>query len=120
MAGDYLQLIQGDTYSLSTNVAVDGVGSNLSGATVWFIAMYDPADTDASQTLFNVSTATGQISISGANNNVVTVNMNSSYTANIAEANVAHWALRTVTSGGAVYTLDRGRIAVVPGMPADI
>jgi hypothetical protein len=111
MAGDYLYILQGDSYTFSTNVAVSGVGTDLSGATIWFLAKDDPAGAD-SDAIINASTTSGQIGVSGANNNVVTVTLNSATTYNYAESNSLYWSLKARTSGGFVYTLDRGRAAV--------
>jgi hypothetical protein len=117
MAGDYLYILQGDSYSFSSNVALDGVAQNIYGANVSFYAVANPY-LEGQEVLFEANTNTGQIAISGASNNQITVSLNSSFTANIPQANVGLWFLRTTTSGGDVYTLDRGRIAVLPGEPS--
>ena len=98
----------GDSYSFTTNVAVDNVSQNVYGAAIYFIGKGTTDDAD-SEVVVNCSTNNGQISISGSNNNVITVTMNANVTANYPETNVFHWALRCVTSGGQSYTLDRGR-----------
>lgn len=113
MAGAYLSILQGDTYSFSTNIAVDGVGTNLSGSYLWFLAKENPEYDEDADAVINASTNGGQISVSGASNNVVTINLNSATTANYDVSNLLYWALKCQTSAGAVYTLDRGRAAVV-------
>lgn len=116
MGGAYLHIYTGDSYAFSTNIAVDGVAQNLAGANLSFFALAN-LDTDGSEVLFTANTNTGQLTVTGNNSNVVTANFNSAFTANIPEANVAHWFLRTTTAAGMTYTLDRGRIAVVAGLP---
>jgi len=117
MAGDYLHILQGDSYSFSTQVTLDGVEQNVYGADISMYAVANP-DLTGELILFTANTNTGQVVISGANNANVTVSLNSAFTANIPQANVAQWFLRSNTSSGEVYTLDRGRIAVMPGFPA--
>jgi hypothetical protein len=112
MAGDYLNIIQGDTYVFSTNVSIDGVAQNVAGATIWFMAKTPGQDLPDNQANISVSTSTGQIAISGANSNVITVTLNTAYTANLAESNVLSWALKMCSTVGNVYTLDRGQAAV--------
>lgn len=112
MAGDYLNIIQGDTYVFSTNVSIDGVAQNVAGATIWFMAKTPGQDLPDNQADISVSTSTGQIAISGANSNVITVTLNTAYTANLAESNVLSWALKMRSTVGNVYTLDRGQAAV--------
>jgi uncharacterized lipoprotein YajG len=113
MAGSYLSITQGDSYSFSTTVTLDSVEQNIVGATVSLWAVANP-DFEGPTVLINVNTSSG-VSISGNNNANITVTLNSDYTANIPQANVGFWFLRAETSGGQVYTLDRGRLAVVPG-----
>ena len=116
MAGDYLFILQGDTYQFSTNVAVDGVAQNIAGATLWFMAKQEIDDADA-DAILNATTTSGQIQISGASSNVVTVSLNTAVTANLAESNGAYWALKARTAAGAVYSLDRGRMAIQRSLP---
>jgi len=110
MAGAYFNILKGDNYSLTTNVALGGTGVDLSTATLWFLAKGDPDDADA-DAIVNITNSNG-IAISGANNNVVTVTLNSAVTANLTASNVLWWALRCNTNVGLVYTLDRGRMRV--------
>ena len=116
MAGDYLSILQGDSYTFSTNVTVDGVAQNIAGATLWFMAKNNVDDADA-DAIINATTTGGQIQITGANSSVVTVTLNTAYTANLAEANGAYWALKCRTAGCAVYSLDRGRLAISGALP---
>ena len=113
MSGAYLEILQGDDYTFSTNVSVDGVAQNVAGATIWFLAKEFP-DTDAnSEAVINASTTSGQIAISGSNSNVITMTLNANVTANLSQANLLFWALKCQTSANLRYTLDRGRCAVV-------
>lgn len=112
-AGAYLYIRTGDNYSFTTNVAQGGVGTNMVNANIWFQAWGDPfSNYNDYVELINVSTATGEIAVSGANNNVVTINLNGNATANYQIANVAKWALRAQLSTGGVYTLDHGLCAI--------
>ena len=113
MAGDYLYIIQGDSYTFSTNVAVDNVAQNIYGATVSFYVLANP-QWDGDEPIINVSTTTGEVTIINSNSGIQ-VSLNSSYTNNVLAANVAYWFLRSQLANGAVYTLDHGRCAVVPG-----
>lgn len=112
MAGAYLEILQGDDYTFSTNVALDGVAQNIAGASLWFLAKGDPDNDGDDVAVINASTGSGQLAISGANNNVITMTLNGNFTANLAQANVLHWALKCQTALGFNYTLDRGRAAV--------
>lgn len=112
MAGDYLNIIQGDTYVFQSAVAIDGVSQNVVGSTIWFMAKTPGQDLPDNQANISVSTTTGQIAISGANGNVIVVTLNSAYTANLPESNVLSWALKMRSDSGNVYTLDRGQAAV--------
>lgn len=112
--GTYIQIIQGDSYAFTSDVLLNNVEQNVAGADVSFFALAN-VDLGGPTEIINVNTASGQIAISGNNNSRITVTLNSDFTANIAQANVGSWFLRTETSGGEVYTLDRGRICVVPG-----
>lgn len=116
MAGDYLFILKGDTYTFSSNVSVSGVSQNIAGSTLWFMAKqnFDDADADA---IINATTNSGQIQISGSNSNVVTVTLNTAYTANLPDSNGAYWALKCRTAGGSVYSLDRGRLAISMALP---
>ncbi len=91
MAGAYLNIIKGDDYVFQTNVAVDGVEQNLSGASLWFTARPSPLDDFSVDPVINVSSATN---------------------ANYATSNLLFWALRATLSNGNTYTLDRGRAAI--------
>ena len=113
--GSYLQILQGDSYSFSSNVTVDNVAQNIAGATISFYAMAALDNTTGPQEIININSAGGQISIGGNNNSQITVSMNSDFTANITLANVGSWFLRAETTGLNVYTLDRGRLCVMPG-----
>ena len=116
MAGNYLSIIQGDTYTFSTNIAVNNVVQNIAGASLWFLAKVNRDDVD-SNAIINASTGSGQIVISGNNSNVVTMTLNANTTANYTQSNVLYWALKAQTSVGANYTLDRGRCCVMlPGV----
>lgn len=115
--GSYLYVIQGDSYVFSTNVTVDNVATNLFGSDLWFYAHTGQDNPNGPQILIEANTDSGQVIISGNNNSVVTVSLNSAYTQNVPQANTAAWFLRVNTASGNVYTLDRGRLAVVPGLP---
>ena len=112
MAGAYLEILQGDSYSFSTNVLLNGASQNVQGAYLWFVAKSAPEWQTDTQANIYCSTNTGQIAISGANNDIVTLTMNSATTANYLQGNSLWWALRAQLSNGSVYTLDRGRAAV--------
>jgi hypothetical protein len=114
MAGSYLQIISGDSYSFSTNVAVDNVAQNVYGAEISFYALANP-DLEGVEPIININSTAGYIAVSGNNNNTITVTMNSAFTNNITQANVATWFLRAELSNGSVYTLDKGRLCVMPG-----
>lgn len=114
MAGAYLQIISGDTYTFSTNIAVDGVAQNVQGSELSFYALANP-ELEGVEPIININSTAGYIAVSGNNNSTVTVTMNSAFTNNITQANVATWFLRAELSNGAVYTLDRGRLCVMPG-----
>lgn len=113
MAGAYLQILQGDSYSFSTNIAVDGVAQNVYGATLWFLAKADPLNDADSDAIISANTNSGQITISGSSSNVVTVTLNSATTANYTQSNVLFWSLKAELASGLVYTLDRGRACVM-------
>lgn len=113
--GEYLQIIQGDSYVFNTSVTVNGVEQNIFGSDISFFAM--GYDWGQEQILFTANTNTGQIAISGANNANIAVSFNSAFTQNIPQANVGAWFLRVATASDNVYTLDRGRICVMPGLP---
>jgi hypothetical protein len=112
--GSYLSIIQGDDYEFSTNVTVDNVAQNVTGASISLYAITS-LDWEDPEILFNANTNTAQVSI---NNATITVSMNSAFTNNIPLASVGHWFLRANTAAGKVYTLDRGRLCVVAGHPA--
>jgi len=116
MAGAYLQITTGDSYSFTTTVTLDGVAQNIAGADISLWAVANP-DFEAPTVLINVNTSGGQIAIGGNNNANITVTLNSAFTNNIPQANIGYWFLRAETAAGAVYTLDKGRIAVMPGLP---
>lgn len=111
MAGDYLSILQGDSYSFTTQVTVDSVVQNIAGASLWFLAKADPLNDADADAIINASTNSGAITI--ANSNTITVTLNSNVTANYTQSNVLFWALKMQTAAGLVYTLDRGRAAVV-------
>lgn len=115
MAGQYLSIITGDSYTLTSTVSLDSVEQNIAGATVSLYAAANP-DFEGPTVLINVNTNSG-ITITGNNSANILVTLNSDYTANIPQANIGYWWLRAETSGGEVYTLDRGRLCVVPGIP---
>lgn len=110
MAGAYLEILQGDDYSYSTNVAVDGVIQNIAGAAVQFLAKESPEWEADGQAVVNASTAGGEITIS---NNVITMTLNAATTANIPQANLCFWAMKLTTALGFNYTVDRGRLTVL-------
>lgn len=116
MASEYLNIVIGDSYSFTTTVTLDGVAQNIAGADISLYAVANP-DFEGPTVLINVNTVGGQIVIAGTNSANITVTMNSNYTANIPQANIGYWFLRTKTAGGLVYTLDKGRCAIVPGLP---
>lgn len=113
--GDYLYMVQGDTFTYQTNVALNGVAQNVYGAELSFYALANP-EIDGVTAIINVNSSGNYIAVSGANNTTVTVTMNSAITNNVSQANVAHWFLRGELTGGNVYTFERGRLAVVPGL----
>jgi hypothetical protein len=112
MAGAYLVIGIGQTYEFTTNVAVDGVGVDLSAADLRFLAKKRPeCDSDA-DAVVNASTEGGTIAVSGTNNNVVTISLSAATTANYDECPLAFWQLKAMTSTNAVYSLDAGRMAI--------
>lgn len=115
--GAYLSIIQGDSYVFSTNVAVDGVASNLFGSDLWFYAHTTIDSQNGEEVIIEANTDSGQVTVSGNANNIITVSLNSVTTANYPEANIAYWYLRANTASGNVYTLDRGRLCVKTGFP---
>lgn len=112
--GDYIYMVQGDTFTYATNVALNGVAQNVFGAELSFYALANP-EMEGATAIINVNSTAGYINVSGAGNNTVTVTLNSAFTNNVTEANVGHWFLRGELSSGAVHTFERGRIAVRPG-----
>lgn len=115
MSGAYLQILQGDDYTFSTNVAVSGVTQNIAGASLYFLAQAEQFNDDTPATIINATSANGQITIA---NNVATVTLNANVTANYPEANVFHWALKIVTAANLKYTIDRGRgCLLLPQVP---
>lgn len=117
MAGAYLQITQGDSYTFSTTVLLDGVEQNIYGADVTMYAISSDTTLVPNVVLINVNTSTSAVVISGNNNANITVTLNSAYTSNIANANNAHWWLRAQLTNGSVYTLDHGRCCVLPSVP---
>lgn len=118
-SGAYLEIRKGDDYSYSTNVTVDSSPVDLYGSYLWFQGWGDPSgNVNDYQILINVSTNTGEISVSGNNNNAVTVTLNGSATANYQSANVLTWVLRCQTSAGKVYTLDHGLACIKDSLVA--
>lgn len=113
MAGCYLQVIQGDTYQFQTNVALDGSPVDLGTATLWFLAKSSLEFDESDDVIINASTSNGMVTVSGNSNSTVTVTLEANFTANLEGAPLAFWALKCQTLAGNVYTLDRGRIAVV-------
>ena len=113
-SGSYLQIIQGDSYTFTANVCVDNVAQNITGSAVYFFGVGDVWPDFDSETIINVSTNTGGVSI---NNSNVTVTLNAAYTNALPLTNVGKWFLRTRTTGNNVYTLDRGNFCVVAGLP---
>lgn len=117
MAGAYIEINPQDTYTLTSNVLLNGVAQELYLSTIWFSAAQSELDTITPTLFINLSSLTGNIAISnnGTNiNSVITVTLTSALTANCNYVNYAMWSLVAKTPGGSVYTLDRGRIAVVP------
>lgn len=122
MAGAYLELYPQDTFTLTCNVLLANVAQELYLSTLWFVAQadsFDPASGGAAP-FINVNSAiaggAANITISnggGTVNSVATVSLASNYTANLPTVNSALWSLVARTQLGKVYTLDRGRIAVV-------
>ena len=106
MSGQYLQILQGDDYTFSTNVAVDGVVQNIAGCSLYFLAQADTFDSGFPTTIINATSANGQITIA---NNVVTVTLNANVTANYTQCNVFNWGLKISTAANLKYTLDRGQ-----------
>lgn len=115
--GSYLHIVTGDSYTFSTTITVDNVEQNIAGADISLYAIANP-EFEGPTVLINVNTDSGQIAVSGNNNSNVTITLNSAYTANIPQANIGYWFLRANTTTGNVYTLDKGRMCVVPGLPA--
>jgi hypothetical protein len=111
VSGSYIQILQGDDYTFSTNVAVDGVIQNIAGSSLYFLAQADQFNDGFETTIINATSANGQITIA---NNVVTLTLNANVTANYPEANVFHWALKLQTAANLKYTIDRGRGCLLP------
>ncbi len=116
MSGQYLQIIKGDDYLFQTQVTVGGVVQNLAGCNVFFEGKGDDWWT-CPETLFTISTLTGEIAVTGNNSENIAVTMNASFTNNLAHADVGSWRLRLQNANGNVYTADRGRLCVVHGWP---
>jgi hypothetical protein len=112
VAGSYLTIGIGQTYQYVTNVAVDGVGVDLSLADISFLAKRRPDHDSDADAIVNATSAGGQIVVAGANNNTVTVTLNAATTANYDEHPLLYWQLKVETSTGAVYGLDAGRMAI--------
>lgn len=117
MSGQYLQIIKGDDYLWQTQVELGGVVQNLAGCNVFFEAKGDDWWT-TEQTLFTISTVTGEIAISGNNSENISVMLNAAFTGNLSEVDVGNWRLRLVNSNGKPYTADRGRLCIVKGYPS--
>lgn len=106
MAGAYLEIAIGETYTFTSNVLLDGAPVDLTGTSLYFLAKEDPEnDTDAdaiiNATSFSVT------------NSVVTLTMANTLTGALDPYPLLFWQLKAVTSGGNVYGLDQGRLAVV-------
>lgn len=123
MAGAYLEFIPQETYSFTSNVLLSNVAQELYGSLVYFSMVADqndPSSLYTSTPFINLSSAnTSNISFSNNNtntNSLITVNISSQLTANLSYVNSAFWALVAKTSTNSVYTLDRGRGAVIRRM----
>ena len=118
MAGSYLEFYQQDSYSLTSNVLLNGVAQELYLSVIWFTATQDQNDAINTGPFISLSTNNGGIAISngiGSNiNSIITVTINSALTASCNYVNAAFWSLVVKTPTGSVYTVDRGRCAVVP------
>lgn len=112
MAGSYLHVFAGETYSFTSSVTLDNAAASLAGATVVFLAKRDPWHEDDAAAIINASTAAGTISISGDNSNVVTISVAANVTLGMDEHPLLYWALSARTSENNVYTLDRGRMCI--------
>ena len=127
MAGAYLQIFPQDSYTFSSNVLLAGVPQELGAATVWFTAQAtgDYGDSGSfgasgqnNAPFINLCSTIANITISngvGINvNSLVTISIGPELTANMSYVNTGFWSLVTKTAFGDIYTLDHGRIAVVP------
>lgn len=108
MAGAYQSIPLGRDYSFTTNVSarLTALGSNVNGATLFFLAkQYPEWDTD-SQAAINVTPTVNNIT------NVVTVTIPR---ANVTFQNtipLMFWEVSMVTANNLFYTLDSGRMGI--------
>ncbi len=120
MAGAYLEITQQQTFSYTANITLNGAGVELYQSVLWFTAATDTNGYDGSNLspfINLVSTSGSNITISNAGtniNSVVNITLTAPLTANLAVVNSAFWQLVTKTTANAIYSLDHGRIAVLP------
>ena len=117
MAGAYLEIFPQDTYVFTANVLLNAAAVELYQSTVWFTAQADPTGVDgANSAMFiNLCSTTGNIAFSNNGtlvNSIVSVTLTSALTATLPFVNSAFWSLVAKTSTNAVYTLDRGKLAI--------
>ncbi len=117
MAGDYLEIFPQDTYVFQANVLLNSAAVELYQSVLWFTAQADPTGVDGANAavFINLCSTTGNIDISNNGtlvNSVVNVTLTSALTSALPYVNSAFWSLVAKTSTNAVYTLDRGRLAI--------
>lgn len=127
MAGAYIEIYPQDTFSYTTNVTLSNVAQELGGSTIWFTSFQTGFDNANTAPLFNINSVNGSNTVANigvsngvgiSTNSIVTINLSSTFTNSLSLVNSASWTLVCKTSGGSIYTLDRGRLAVVnaPGV----
>ena len=117
MAGAYLEIFPQDTYVFQSNVLLNSAAVELYQSTIWFAAQSDPSGVDGlnSAMFINLCSTTGNIAISNNGtlvNSVINVTLTSALTSALPYINSAFWSLVVKTSANAVYTVDRGQLAV--------
>lgn len=104
MASPYLEIPLNRDYAFSVNVAsrLTELGNNLTGSTLYFLAKGEPDDDEDTDTVFNVTPTSNNVT------NVVTVTLNRTVTDLGTTYPKFHWEISCLTANNLFYTLDQG------------
>lgn len=103
---------RGDTIRFSVTITQGGASLDVSAYDIWCTGKRQLSDLDASA-VFQVTKAGGQITVTGAGNNIAQVSVPGSSTSSLTDNATLFYDVQIKSPGGEITTVSEGRMSVL-------